>query len=191
LFISGGQTDVPLLPRPALPQFNDDHIVTSRCPAHTGRSRPDRPQTARQPTVSRGARPIPDVGCRVLLAAKRTFFSVDARRGGKLVFNLPVETDTAERAKANPLRQTKVAALRKESQRSKRIPALRAADTVVQIENASTEAHEPYDDQNQRPMHLRCKRSACSKQNEAADHECVDRYEATVQVISNIHGAQL
>jgi len=43
-------------PRPALPQFDDDHIVTGRCPAHTGRSRRDRPQTARQPTASRGAR---------------------------------------------------------------------------------------------------------------------------------------
>src|SRR5205807_2162617 len=41
-------------PRPALPQFDDDHIVTGRCPTHTGRSRRDRPQTARQPTRSRG-----------------------------------------------------------------------------------------------------------------------------------------
>jgi len=42
-------------PRPALPQFDDDHIVTGRCPPHTGRSRRDRPETNRQPTVSRGA----------------------------------------------------------------------------------------------------------------------------------------
>ena len=43
-------------PRPALPHFDDDHIVTGGRPAHTGRSRRDRPQTARQPTISRGAR---------------------------------------------------------------------------------------------------------------------------------------
>jgi len=36
-------------------QLDDDHIATGRCPSRTGHSRRDRPQTARQPTVSRGA----------------------------------------------------------------------------------------------------------------------------------------
>jgi hypothetical protein len=36
-------------------QLDDDHIATGRCPSRTGHSRRDRPQTVRQPTVSRGA----------------------------------------------------------------------------------------------------------------------------------------
>jgi len=45
----------PVLAASCPSQVDDDHIPTGRCPSRSGRSRRGRPQTARRPTVSRGA----------------------------------------------------------------------------------------------------------------------------------------